>query len=111
MTIIQFDEALAHHGDASFDAIDTRAPSDLARIGERMGFYREFELLGSLTVDELARLSRADQRYVHDWLAIQAASGRLAYSPRTQRYSLPPAAHESSTAALAQQAGLVRRRS
>lgn len=65
--------------------------SALDLVGEEKGFYRELAMLGSLTPDELARLTRVDQRFVQEWLSRQAQAGRLRYAPQSNRFSLSPA--------------------
>jgi SAM-dependent methyltransferase len=58
---------------------------------------------GPLSPAELAERTGTAERYVHEWLAAQAAAGYLAYDPASERFSLP----EEQAFALADPAGPV----
>jgi 2-polyprenyl-3-methyl-5-hydroxy-6-metoxy-1,4-benzoquinol methylase len=60
---------------------------------------------GAVTPAELAKRTETSERYVHEWLNAQAASGYVTYDPKAGRYTLPPEqafafADESSPAAV-----------
>jgi SAM-dependent methyltransferase len=42
-----------------------------------------------MTSEELAKKTGADERYLREWLAAQAAGGYITYDPATRRYTLP----------------------
>jgi SAM-dependent methyltransferase len=63
--------------------------SALVVIGDKLGLYRAMAGAGPLTAAELARRTQTSERYVHDWLVNQAASGYVDYDPATERYDLP----------------------
>jgi ubiquinone/menaquinone biosynthesis C-methylase UbiE len=61
----------------------------MVRIGDRLGLYKAL-LEGATTVEALAKRVKLDERYLREWLSHQAASGYLAYDPKTAAFSLPP---------------------
>jgi len=68
-------------------------------LGDRLGLYQALADRGSTTAAELAAATGTDERYVHEWLEQQAASGLLDVDdPRldaaTRRYRLPAAYRE-----------------
>lgn len=74
------------------------APSDLVATGDRLGFYRALDMLGSLTADELAEFTDVEERLVHDWLHHEVAAGHLKYLPNCQRFVLTPQQAETIAA-------------
>jgi hypothetical protein len=70
-------------------------------LGHRLGLYRAMAGAGPLSPAELAGRTGTAERYVHEWLAAQAAAGYLAYDPASGRFSLP----EEQAFALADPAG------
>ena len=60
----------------------------LVLLGDELGFYRALHEHGPMTVDELARQTRTDARYVREWLSAQAASGFVAYDPALDQFRL-----------------------
>ncbi len=47
----------------------------LVRIGDALGLYKTLKEIGPANADELADAAGCAPRYVHEWLAAQAASG------------------------------------
>jgi SAM-dependent methyltransferase len=59
-------------------------------IGEQLGLYKAMAKSGELTPSELAAKTGTAERYIREWLASQAASGYVTFSPKTRKYSLSP---------------------
>ena len=62
----------------------------LVRIGDRLGLYKALHADGPMTPAELAGRTSIAERYAREWLSHQAASGYLAYDPKTGKFTLPP---------------------
>jgi 2-polyprenyl-3-methyl-5-hydroxy-6-metoxy-1,4-benzoquinol methylase len=62
----------------------------LVVMGDELGLYRALAGAGPLTPAELADRTDTAERYVREWLNMQAAGGYVEYDPETQRYRLPP---------------------
>jgi SAM-dependent methyltransferase len=60
-------------------------------IGDRLGLYRAIAEVGPATEGEIAAAAGCDERYTHEWLNAQAASGYCEYAPQTGQYYLTPA--------------------
>jgi SAM-dependent methyltransferase len=69
----------------------------LVFVGDKLGLYKALATHGPQTSADLARNAGADERYVREWLAAQAAAGYVEYDPATKRYSM----NENQTLALA----------
>jgi len=65
-------------------------------IGERLGLYKALAE-GPMTAGQLAAKTKTDARYVHEWLASQAAGGYVTYDEKADKFSL----NEEQTFALA----------
>jgi 2-polyprenyl-3-methyl-5-hydroxy-6-metoxy-1,4-benzoquinol methylase len=61
--------------------------SAMAVIGDKLGLYKALAA-GPLTSRELAQKTRANERYVREWLASQAAGGYVNYDPAMDQFSL-----------------------
>ena len=61
----------------------------MAFVGTRTGLFRAMAGKGPLTVDDLARASHLERRYVEEWLKGMASAGYLEYDPAAQTYTLP----------------------
>ena len=83
---IHVDQARQHQVAVATEGTNTHSSSTVVLVGDQLGFYRALDTLGSLTADELAEVTRTEEGYVRDWLNHEAASGRINYSPRTQRF-------------------------
>ena len=55
--------------------------------GDQLGLYKKLAE-GPATVEELARRSQTDPRYLREWLAAQAASSYVCYDPASEQFSL-----------------------
>lgn len=60
----------------------------MAFVGARAGLFRAMQGKGALGVDDVARASGLERRYVEEWLKGMASAGYLDYDPRSARYSL-----------------------
>lgn len=67
-------------------------------VGDQLGLYKELAKKPA-QVDELARRTETDARYLREWLSAQAASGYVQYDPANQTFSLS----EEQAFALAQE--------
>ena len=61
----------------------------MAFVGTRTGLFRAMAGKGPLTVDDLARSSKLERRYVEEWLRGMTSAGYLEYSPERETYELP----------------------
>ena len=61
----------------------------LVSIGDELGFYKALAA-EAFTAGELAARTGTNARYVHEWLANQAAGGYVEYDSTTQQFSLSP---------------------
>ena len=61
----------------------------MVRIGDALGLYKALYAKGAMTASELAAAVAADERYLREWLANQAASNYLSYDPATRKFALP----------------------
>src|SRR5438552_12171477 len=61
----------------------------MAVVGTRTGLCRAMAGKGPLTVDDLARSSKLERRYVEEWLRGMTSAGYLEYSPERETYELP----------------------
>lgn len=60
------------------------------RIGHALGLYRALQAAGPQGAAELAATTGLSERYLHEWLCHQAASGYLDYDAGADRFVLPP---------------------
>jgi hypothetical protein len=73
-------------------------------IGEKLGLYKALAS-GPMNAAQLAARTGTDERYLHEWLASQAAGGYITYDNKTEKFSLTEEqsftlAHEDSPAYL-----------
>ena len=61
----------------------------MVRIGDALGLYKALHTKGAMTARELAAAVGANERYLREWLANQAASNYLSYDPVTRKFALP----------------------
>lgn len=61
----------------------------MALLGTRTGLFRAMKAQGPMRVDDVARASRLERRYVEEWLKGMAAAGYLEYDPASESYALP----------------------
>lgn len=70
-------------------------------IGEKLGLYRAMADGIPITAAELAEKTSTHERYVHEWLCAQAASGFVDYDAADERFSMT----EEQAAALSTESG------
>jgi SAM-dependent methyltransferase len=58
-------------------------------IGDRLGLYTAMSGAGALSPAELAERTGLVERYVEEWLGVQAGLGYVEYDPATGRFTLP----------------------
>ena len=56
-------------------------------IGEKLGLYKTLAS-GPMNAAQLAARTGTDERYLHEWLASQAAGGYITYDNKTDKFSL-----------------------
>lgn len=66
------------------------ANAALVITGDRLGLYRALAEHGPVTPQELARRTGTSERYLREWLATQAASGYVEYSPADGTFRMTP---------------------
>ncbi len=62
----------------------------LAYIGDQTGVYRALEKAGPSTASELASALEMNEKYVHEFLASNAANGYIEHDPDGDRFALSP---------------------
>ena len=67
-------------------------------VGDQLGLYKKLAE-GPADVEQLARRTETDARYLREWLSAQLASGYVEYDPVTERFSMT----EEQAMALAQE--------
>jgi SAM-dependent methyltransferase len=72
------------------DEVGATLSAALVVLGDKLGLYRAMAGAGALSPGELADRTGAAERYVREWLNVQAASGYVEYDPDSGRYTLPP---------------------
>jgi len=70
--------------------VGTALHGALSFIGDRLGLFKAMASAGPVTVEELARKTRLDRRYLQEWLGAMTAAQYVEYDPATRRYRLPP---------------------
>jgi SAM-dependent methyltransferase len=70
--------------------VGTALHGALSFIGDRLGLFKAMASAGPATVEELARKTRLDRRYLQEWLDAMTAAQYVEYDAATRRYRLPP---------------------
>ena len=70
-------------------------------LGEKLGLYKAMADGAPVTAAELAAKTKTNERYVHEWLSSQAASGFIEYDATKERFSMT----EEQAAALGAEGG------
>src|SRR5689334_23005497 len=70
--------------------VGTALHGALSFIGDRLGPFEAIASGRPMTVEELARKTRLDRRYLQEWLGAMTAAEYVEYDPATRRYRLPP---------------------
>lgn len=58
-------------------------------IGDRLGLYAAMAGAGPVTAASLAERTGLVERYLQEWLAVQAGLGYITYDPQEQTFTLP----------------------
>jgi SAM-dependent methyltransferase len=58
-------------------------------VGDRLGLYTAMAGAGPVTAGSLAERTGLVERYLEEWLAVQAGLGYVDYDPATQTFTLP----------------------
>ncbi len=61
----------------------------MAYVGTKMGLFRTMAGKGPLRIEEVAKASGLQPRYVEEWLKGMASAGYLDYQPEAQTFALP----------------------
>ncbi len=72
------------------DDIATAMRGGLCYIGDRLGIFKAMASAGPVTVEELAKKTRLNSRYLREWLGCMATAEYVQYDPGTDKYLLPP---------------------
>ena len=72
------------------DEVGATLNAALVVMGDKLGLYRALDEAGPLLPAELAERTGTAERYVREWLNVQAAGGYVDYDPESGRYTLPP---------------------
>jgi SAM-dependent methyltransferase len=62
----------------------------LVTLGDELGLYKAMADGQPVAAGELAARTKTQERYVREWLNVQAASGFVLYDPALEAYVLPP---------------------
>lgn len=62
----------------------------MAYLGDQAGLYRALEEAGPIGCDALARATGMNPKYLHEWLASNAALGYVSYDADSDAFSLSP---------------------
>ena len=62
----------------------------MAYLGDQTDLYKKIESIGPCSVEELAKGSEMDERYLREWLSSNAAHGYISYDPETEKFFLSP---------------------
>jgi ubiquinone/menaquinone biosynthesis C-methylase UbiE len=91
MATVQIDQA-------KLEAFAMRTINDIAAayggvmvsLGNKLGLYKAMAGAGPLSAEEVAARAGCAERYVHEWLNAQAASGYIDYHATSDTYELSP---------------------
>jgi len=72
------------------DDIGTAMRGALCYIGDKLRIFKAMAKTGPATLDELARYTGLNPRYLQEWLGAMVTASYIEYSPETGRYFLPP---------------------
>ncbi len=72
------------------DDIGTATRGALSYIGDKLRIFKAMASAGPVTVEELAKRTRLNARYLREWLGTMATAQYIEYHPDTGRYFLPP---------------------
>lgn len=72
------------------DDIGTALRGGLSYIGDKLGIFKALASAGPVTVEELAKKTKLNARYLREWLGAMATAQYIEYRPDTGKYFLPP---------------------
>ncbi len=64
--------------------------SAMTYIGDRLGIFKAMAAAGAVTVEDLARRTGLQERYLREWLGSMVAAQYINYDPKSATYTLPP---------------------
>ena len=70
--------------------IGTAMRGGLCYIGDKLRLFKAMANTGPVTVDELARHTGLNARYLREWLGAMVTANYVEYFPETGKYFLPP---------------------
>ncbi|HEY9314078.1 class I SAM-dependent methyltransferase [Williamsia sp.] len=62
----------------------------LVMIGDELGLWTAMRDAGPMTVADLSKTTSVNEKYLHEWLAAQAASSYLEYDANAETFTLSP---------------------
>src|SRR5688572_1959731 len=60
----------------------------MAYLGDKAGVYAALDEGGPSTIDQLAKRTGLNPKYLREWLGANAAAGYVIYDPKTETFSL-----------------------
>jgi hypothetical protein len=70
--------------------VGTAMRGALCYIGDKLRIFKAMAATGPVTVEELARHTGLNARYLQEWLGAMVTASYIEYNPETGRYVLPP---------------------
>ncbi len=86
---LDYDKIKTFLGGAVSD-VGTAMIGALSYIGDRLDLYKALATNGASTIDEFARATKLQPRYLREWLNAMVTARYVDYDPETQKYSLSP---------------------
>ena len=62
----------------------------MSYLGDQTGVYRAMDKLGPASVEEIAKESNVDERYLLEWLSSNSGRGYVTYHDDEEKFSLSP---------------------
>ncbi len=62
----------------------------MAYLGDQAGVYNAMDGEGPITSEALAKKTGLNERYLREWLSVNAAAGYVGYDPKTETFELSP---------------------
>ncbi|MGH7897226.1 MAG: class I SAM-dependent methyltransferase, partial [Candidatus Binatia bacterium] len=72
------------------DDVGTATLGALSYIGDRLDLFKTLAACGPVTIEELAKKTRLNERYLREWLNAMTSARYVEYRPETRQYYLPP---------------------
>lgn len=90
-TAVSFDQQKAEKFvEQLVNDIGTAMRGALCYIGDKLRIFKAMAITGPVTVDELARHTGLNPRYLREWLGAMVTASYVEYQPESGRYLLPP---------------------